>query len=404
MRANKVGGPRRTKKKKKRVGPKGEAKPADTFARPAIPRKKLLVPGGLPGGKHANRSAPGGKRLSDSPEVGPFDEDDENRRRGKRKRKASGKLQRQHETDMILKAQRRGTYRSADFARSDSEEESSEDSEDSGAGVVVATIAERGGAVVRGEVANEYDSVREASAILADMEGLQDGDSDAEDLSDEEFDLIWKLHRVYGPHKESLLKKVARTKESSTLTMAIVLRATMNLHKSGAISDSQKLWLISKLSSDDPNPYLASLPAATTDYRELEDLLLDLVPKQEKQPALVEKSPEEPAKAPELQSPTPVPTPTLANFGEALPTLLGRILKGGEQTALQGKLPLPTLHPPAAAAPALAHGPLGQVSGGPAVPTVSTVGTENFTADFLNRLTKHVRTPDLSLQRVTFYE
>ncbi len=280
MRASKPAAPR--KKKKATKGKKGERKDAaDTFARPGVPRKKLLVPGGLP----VRGAKPGRRRdesFSASPEIG---EENENQRRGKRKRKASARLRQQHETDMILKATRRaGTYRSADFSdertESEGEESAGDTSADGGSDGVVVAMKERGGGAPL-VAAEEHDSVREVSAILADMEGPWDDDSDAEDLSDGEFDLIWKLHRVYGPHKRSLLNKVAREKESSTLTMAIVLRAAMNLHKSGAISNSQKVWLISKLSSDDPHPFLRSLPAATTDYQELEGLLLHLVPQQD---------------------------------------------------------------------------------------------------------------------------
>ena len=119
----------------------------------------------------------------------------------------------------------------------------------------------------------DTESMREACEALASMDQLDTSSSKEEELPlcDSELDLILKLHEVYGPSK-SVYQQTIRRKEVTTLTLAIVLRATINLFNAGRISASEKLWLIDQLSSGN-EVYLNSLPLATSSYEDLEDLL-----------------------------------------------------------------------------------------------------------------------------------
>jgi hypothetical protein len=115
----------------------------------------------------------------------------------------------------------------------------------------------------------ESISAQEACEVLANMDQLNSGES----LEDGEFDLILKLHEVYGPQQQqSLYSQCIKKKEAGTLILAITLRATLNLFHAKRIDQSDKLWLIDQISSG-KDQYLRSLPLATNSYEVLQDLL-----------------------------------------------------------------------------------------------------------------------------------
>lgn len=173
-------------------------------------------------------------------------------RRGKRKRKASVWLQDQWDNQAEEKQYYRKRYN-----------DSSEDKPGSSTGLDLME-----------EDMEESMSAQEACKVLASMDQMNVGESleKEEALEDGEFDLILKLHDVYGPSTQSLYSQSIRRKETNTLLLAIALRATLNLFSAKKIDQSEKLFLIDKISSDKED-YLRSLPLATDSYEELEDLL-----------------------------------------------------------------------------------------------------------------------------------